>query len=216
MRLVFYINRSEVHHNGIAGQQPLLQNNSPRGAYDSVQNSAIDNELSMAMRGMAVEDDYSLAQQAQSYRQQTSQPPLPQIRVPPQLQQRAPYSGYPQTDYTAYYNGPSARIDYQYSYDAYRTTSDPSLYASSPALSAATTAPSVYPGLGPHHHAVADIHNQQSGVFYDYPGSARAMGSQFFYPSQAMVYHQPPSHSPMLAGTTVSDKKRDIPVCSLC
>ncbi|KAH9951939.1 ARM repeat-containing protein [Amylocystis lapponica] len=52
---------------------------------------------------------------------------------------------------------------------------------------------------------------KQSGVFYDYPGSARTMGSQFFYPTQPMVYHPPPTHSPMLAGTTLSDKKRDGP-----
>ncbi|KAI0950570.1 hypothetical protein AcV7_008993 [Taiwanofungus camphoratus] len=212
------------------GQQPLLQNNSPVGGYDSLQASSIvDNELSIALRGMAVEDEYNMSQQHQSYRQQmvpsqsstmtpqAAQPSLPQIRTPAQVQQpRAPYSGYHQTDYTSYYTGPSARVDYQYTYDAYRTTPDPSLYASSPALSAATAVPNVYPGIGPqalHLHAVADIHGQQSGVFYDYNQPSRALGAQYYYPPQPIVYHPPPSHSPMLAAPTpgsIPDKKRDV------
>ncbi|KAH9842628.1 uncharacterized protein C8Q71DRAFT_212885 [Rhodofomes roseus] len=112
------------------------------------------------------------------------------------------------TDYSAYYSGPSAPVDYQYSYDAYRPTSE-TLYAPSPALTAAPTAPNVYPGLTPqslHPHAVPDIHNHQSGIFYDYAASPRPMGSQYYYPTQPMVYHAPPTHSPLL------DKKRDIQV----
>lgn len=115
------------------------------------------------------------------------------MRVPSQVQQpRMPYGSYPQGDYTAYYTGPSAHIDYSYAYDAYRATSDPSLYASSPALSAAVAAaPSMYPGVGPHPHPIAEMHSQQPGVFYDFSGSSRALPSQYYYPPQPLVYHHP-------------------------
>lgn len=170
----------------------------------------------MALRGMAVADDLNQTSQHQSYRPQgvpnpshpainiqPAQPPL--FRAPPVPQHRIAYGGYPQSDYTTYYTGPSARMDYPYHYDAYRATPDPSLYASSPALSTATAATSVYPSMGPHPQPMADMHAQQPGVFYDYSGSARAMGSQYYYPTQGMVFHPPPSHSPM-------DKKRDAQV----
>lgn len=151
---------------------------------DQLQASSFpDDELSMALRGMVVADD--LAQSAQVS-------PFP-MRVPSQVQQpRMPYGSYPQGDYTAYYTGPSAHIDYSYAYDAYRATSDPSLYASSPALSAAVAAaPSMYPGVGPHPHPIAEMHSQQPGVFYDFSGSSRALPSQYYYPPQPLVYHHP-------------------------
>ncbi|CCM02367.1 uncharacterized protein FIBRA_04462 [Fibroporia radiculosa] len=201
------------------GQKSLLQNDAEGTQYASLQPSSfVEDDLSMALRGMVVADDYSLGQQPQVYRtdvagnlhpttaSQATQSTLPQIRAPPQPQQpRPPYSGYPQTDYTAFYNNSSGRVDYAYPYDAFRASSDPSLYAPSPALSATAT-PSVYPGMPSqplHPHAVADIHGPQSGVYYDYSGSPRPMGSQYYYPTQPLVYHPPPSHSPM-------DKKRDL------
>lgn len=56
----------------------------------------------------------------------------------------------------------------------------------------------------------------QPGVFYDYSGSARP---PVYYPTQPMVYHAPPSHSPMLTPqlaasvpATLSDKKRELQV----
>ena len=193
-----------VHHlltlSRLAGQ-----NASPVGNYDSLQStSLVDSDLSVALRGMAVEEDYGL--QNGAYRQ-GSQQGLP-VRGP-QQPPRGPYGGYPQTEYAAYYSGPS------YSYDAYRTTPDHSMYGSSPALTAATAAPSVYPGLGPqtlHPHTMTDLHTQQ---FYEYVGSPRTLGSQYYYPTQPLVYHAPPSHSPMLAPHQLAggDKRRD-QVCS--
>ena len=185
-------------------------NASPVATYDSLQTSAlVDTDLSVALRGMAVEDEYSLSQQHNAYRQG----PQPSGMVPaaspghplrgPQQPPRGPYGGYPQTDYTQYYTGPS------YSYDAYRATPDPSLYGSSPALTPAAAAPNVYPGLGPrtlHPHAMTDIHAQQ---FYDFVGSPRTLGSQYYYPGQPLVYH--PSHSPMLTPHPLAggDKRHD-------
>ena len=172
----------------------------------------MDTELSVALRGMAVEDEYGVSQQQSPAFRQGSQPSgmvpqsTPGLAVRgPQQPHRGPYGAYPQTEY-AYYPGPS------YSYDAFRTTPDPSLYGSSPALTPASAAPSVYPGLGPqtlHPHAMTDLHAQQ---FYDYVGSPRAMGSQYYYPTQALVYHAPPSHSPMLTPHPLAggpDKRRD-------
>ena len=183
------------------------QNTSPVGTYDSLQSSSlVDSDLSVALRGMAVEEEYGLAQQSGAYRQgsQASGMTHPTVRGP-QQPPRGPYGGYPQTEYAAYYTGPS------YSYDAYRTTSDPALYGSSPAITPATAAPSVYPGLGHqtlHPHAMTDLHAQQ---FYDYVGSPRTLGSQYYYPTQALVYHAPPSHSPMLTPHPLAggDKRRD-------
>ncbi len=174
-----------------------MANSSPVGGYESLQSgsSLVDNELAVAMRGMAVEDEYNVSPQNGPYRQGAQlsggAPPsgLPGMRGP-QQPLRSPYGGYAQTEYAAYYTGPS------YAYDAYR--SDPSLYASSPALTPASAAPNVYPGLGPQtllHPSMADLQLQQ---FYDYAGSPRPLGSQYFYPTQAIVYHAPPSHSPML------------------
>ncbi|KAI0362218.1 hypothetical protein OH77DRAFT_1416440 [Trametes cingulata] len=133
-----------------------MANTSPVGTYESLQStsSLVDNELSVALRGMAVEDEYGVSPQQMTYRQgsqpASAAPPsgLPGLRGP-QQPPRGPYGGYAQTEYAAYYTGPS------YSYDAYRAAPDPSMYASSPALTPATAAPNVYPGnstttLGPH------------------------------------------------------------------
>ncbi|PIL24085.1 hypothetical protein GSI_13836 [Ganoderma sinense ZZ0214-1] len=179
--------------------------------YDSLQTSTqVDTELSAALRGMAVEDEYAHSQQS-SYRQgsqPSSMAPPATSGIPargPQQPPRGPYGGYPQTEYAPYYSGPS------YSYDAYRTTPDLSHYGSSPALTSATATPNVYSGLGPqtlHTHAMTDLHAQQ---FYDYVNSSRTLGSQYYYPGQPLVYHAPPPHSPMLAPHPLAggDKRRD-------
>ncbi|KAF7793217.1 hypothetical protein EIP86_004327 [Pleurotus ostreatoroseus] len=162
----------------------------------------VEHDLSLAFRGMAVEDEFGAGQ---PYRQgglasQTSaatgqahaSPPQPMRGPHPMQQPRGPFPGYPQAEYAPYYTGPS-RVDYPYPYEGYRPNDN--MYASSPALSTATPAPNVYPGMAPHPHAVPDIHNQQ---FYDYSGSTRPP-SQFFYPSQPLMYAPP--HSPMTGQT---------------
>jgi hypothetical protein len=200
---------SFVNSSPFSGQQTALHGSSG-AAYDPV----VDNELALGMRGMAVEDDYT--GQGNSYRQanvsQHGQFSVPQIRAPLQVQARSPYSGYPQPEYAAaYYPGAPG----SFPYDAYRNGSDPSLYASSPAIGAANSPQAMYHGVGPqalHPHSVADLHNSQSAVFYDYSGSARQPGSQFYYPPhQALMYHAAPSHSPMLSPSvpsSLTDKKR--------
>lgn len=56
------------------GQQHMANSNSV-GGYDSLQStsSMVDNELSVALRGMAVEDEYNVSPQNGPYRQ-VSQP----------------------------------------------------------------------------------------------------------------------------------------------
>ncbi|KAI0831402.1 hypothetical protein BC628DRAFT_760795 [Trametes gibbosa] len=179
---------SPQRYNAILGQQHM-PGSSPVGGYESLQStsSIVDNELTVALRGMAVEEEYGSSPQNAPYRQGSGGAPpsgLPGVRGP-QQPLRGPYGGYAQTEYAAYYTGPS------YAYDAYRTAADASMYATSPALTPATAAP-----------------NQ----FYDYAGSPRPIGSQYFYPTQAIVYHAPPSHSPMLATHPLAgmpDKRQD-------
>jgi hypothetical protein len=183
----------------------------------------VENELVVALRGMAVEDEYTVGQQNGQHRQQLGQqqqssghpanPTVPQIRAPPVQQPRTPYNAYGQADYSAYYsNAPTreAYMDYQYGYDAYRGSADHSVYPPANTMNG-TSASSVYSGTPQHPNA------QQSGLFYDYNGAARPAGSQFYYPAhQAVMY--PPAHSPMLANqlanpATLSDKKRELQVC---
>lgn len=195
---------------------PLVHSEGQGESYRSYEgtSSLVEDDLSLAFRGMVAADD---SNPSQPQGQQSSAPfssplggqfgqhPSHQLRAQTQVQQpRAPYSSFPQTEYSAYYGGPSVPVDYQYSYDAYRQPSD-TLYAPSPALAAAAGA-NVYASLTPqslHPHAVPDV---QPGIFFDYTGSPRPMASQFYYATQPMVYHAPATHSPML------DKKRDIHV----
>ncbi|OSC99054.1 hypothetical protein PYCCODRAFT_882986 [Trametes coccinea BRFM310] len=138
---------SPQRYNASLGQ-PHMVNSSPSATYDSLQStsSLVENELSVALRGMAVEEDYGVSASNMAYRQGSQGPSgappsgMPGMRGP-QQPPRGPYGGYAQTEYAAYYTGPS------YAYDAYRAAApDPSLYASSPALTPATAAPNVYPG----------------------------------------------------------------------
>jgi hypothetical protein len=176
---------------------------SPFSGQQTLQGTGYDpvDELALGMRGMVVEDDYG--SQNAHYRQtngQQSQYSVPQIRAPPQG--RSPYNGYPQPEYaTAYYAGGS------YPYDAYRNGSDPSVYASSPAMGPGASPQAMYPGPQNLHPELPSPH---SGVFYDYNGSARQAGSPYFYPAQPMMYHAAPS--PMLnpATPSMNDKKREL------
>ncbi|KAI0054095.1 hypothetical protein FA95DRAFT_1480124 [Auriscalpium vulgare] len=193
--------------------QPTHQN--PNLAYEPMTpSSVVENELSLGIRGMAVEDEYSAPHSTAPYRAQapasqqaSSVPTAPSIRVPSNMQQpRGPYNAYSPSDYAAYYQGPpSVRepyVDYSYPYDAYRATPDPAVYAAS-TVSAGTSPASLYPS---------------AGLYYDYSGPARPPGSQYFYPSQPMVYG-PPSHSPMMTPQlavhippSLNDKKRELQV----
>ncbi|KAL4067647.1 hypothetical protein J3A83DRAFT_4097127 [Scleroderma citrinum] len=174
------------------------------GGFDSIQvSSMVDNELSLGLRGMAVEDDQVNGQ----YRQQ--HPPaqatsvshsstiIPQVRTHPQvIQGRAPYPGYAQTDYSSYYTNGAARDPYmEYGY-GYSAPQDPSLYSSSNGMNN-TSAPSIYPAVSSQPlHASASA-AQQSGVYFDYSGPGRSP-SQFYYPPhQAMMYATIPPISPM-------------------
>lgn len=171
------------------------------GGFDSVQvSSIVENDLALGLRGMAVEDE----QVNNQYRQQ---PPanvphpasaVPQVRPPPQIVQgRAPYPGYPQADYPSFYTSGTVRDPYmEYGY-GYSAPPDPTLYPSSAGANN-TSPPSIYPSVSSQTlHPPASGAQQQSGVYFDYSGTARSP-SQFYYPPhQAMMYATMPSLSPL-------------------
>jgi len=142
-------------------------------------------DLALSIRGMAVEDDFAANR---------SQPQVPTQAPPVHPQVRPPYGAYNNTFYS-----PTNRDsfgEYPYGYGP----SEPSLYGS-PALSNAVPT-NMYPGMpAPNLHG-PDLHRQQAGVFYDY-GPARPPASQFFYPTQPVMFPPGPSTmvNPMLSAT---------------
>jgi hypothetical protein len=100
----------------------LTSSQNGSGGYDALSGSASVDELSLALRGMAVEDDLNGQHQASA-----SQPP------------RAAYGGFPQDQSNYYAN---AGADYSYGYDMYRRPLDVTAYAS-PVMPSAVPA-SVY------------------------------------------------------------------------
>ena len=206
-------------YNSYSGQHSALQTAVPSANFESLQStSVVNDELSSALRGMAVEDEFSVQSRQQASQSLSASHP----RALPMHQPRGPYSGYVQTDFSPYYSVPSGReyIEYSYSYEASRAAPDLSVYAS-PALSNAASA-NMYTGVSPpalHHlNAIADMHRQQAGLFYDYIPGARPHGSQYFYPHHQPVMY-PPTHSPIINPQLSSpnqgaiiDKKRDLQV----
>ncbi|KAJ7774584.1 hypothetical protein DFH07DRAFT_680562, partial [Mycena maculata] len=152
---------------------------------------AADNDLSLAMRGMAVEDDFSALHARQ---QAQSSMPIPaqvsaQMRALPQ--QRNVYNTYPGTEYGFYPPGPG-RDSFDYPYVGYGNT-DPSAYGSS----GVPMSPALYPNVPQTlHPASLDIRQQQPPVYFDYNSAARPPSQFFFPPPQGMMY---PPHSPMLS-----------------
>lgn len=148
---------------------------------------------------MAVEEDYS-------HRQAQGQN-APQTRAAPPMQQnRGPYAGYMQPEYSPYYgNGNGAEYGYPYG-----NTADPAIYAAS---ANGGSNGNMYPAAAMHPNAVADYSRQQAGLYYDYP--------RHYYPThQTMIYPSMPSPmpTPQLSAAvpaTLSDKKRELQVCGI-
>lgn len=176
-----------------SSQQSILPSTGP---YDSV-SSVVEGDLSVAMRGMAVEHEHGLSQHpataapastlADSHASRQINRPAPLAQP-----QRPHFPTFPQPDYSAYYNNPSA-----YPFDAY-TTSDP-MYGS-PAMS--TASPSLYPGIPAQAiqpHPPPDMRSPQSASFYDYSASGH-VSSQYYYPPQPILYHAPPPGSAPAGG----------------
>lgn len=175
------------------GSSPFSGQN---GTFDVT--SMVENELSLGLRGMAVEDDHvnnqyrqpSISSQSNGVSHHSVSP---QVRPSPMVQGRTPYGGYPQADYSSYYTNGAPRdpyMDYGYGYS---TPADHSLYPIAGGMNSNSSA-NVYPGVSPqtlHPNASA---GQQSGIYYDYSASARSP-SQYYYPThQPMIY---PTISPM-------------------
>lgn len=182
-------------------------------SYSSHKSSVMTEDLTVAFRGMAVEDDHNVRQNRQHVASSQS---VPHHRGHSMHQPR-PYGGY--SDYNPYYAVRTVRepyIDFSYGYDAYRGPTDATMY---PSLGISGASPSgLYPPVvsqGFHPNAVPDIHRPQQGVFFDY-GAAPHPASQFYYPTHQPVMYPPPTHSPMTASqlpVTLADKKREMQVC---
>lgn len=170
--------------------------NTSVGSYDSSQVSGVvEGELSVAMRGMAVEHEHGLSQHPSSTPQMSlSDPTRPAARGPTHAQpQRPSYPAFPQPEYPAYYSAPS-RVDYPYPFDAYGTSEtmygSPALSAASPALYSGMPAPAIPPA--------PDMRNSPSAAFYDYASSGRPP-SQFYY-AQPILYPAPPHNQGPASG----------------
>ncbi|KAJ8078795.1 mRNA binding protein puf3 [Marasmius tenuissimus] len=208
-----YPNTSPPFGTGFSGQQPGF----PTGGHDPVRSSSVVDDLSIAIRGMAVEEDFSANREHGQLAQlpQASPNQGAQARLPPSIvQPRLPYGAY------SNYYPPAPRDpypEYTYGYDAYRGPTDPSMYGS-PAIGN-ISAPSMFPSanVAPPNMALPDPHRQQQHMFYDY-GLNRPpppQQSQFFYPThQPLIYTPgPPSmlHPPLLnpVAPLLVDKKRE-------
>ncbi|KAL0071394.1 mRNA binding protein puf3 [Marasmius tenuissimus] len=211
-----YPNTSPPFGTGFSGQQPGF----PTGGHDPVRSSSVVDDLSIAIRGMAVEEDFSANREHGQLAQlpQASPNQGAQARLPPSIvQPRLPYGAY------SNYYPPAPRDpypEYTYGYDAYRGPTDPSMYGS-PAIGN-ISAPSMFPSanVAPPNMALPDPHRQQQHMFYDY-GLNRPpppQQSQFFYPThQPLIYTPgPPSmlHPPLLnpVAPLLVDKKREASV----
>lgn len=197
------------------GSSPFSAQN---GTFDVT--SMVEKELSLGLRGMAVEDDHINNQ----YRQPSvpSQPNgvshhsvSPQARPTPMVQGRTSYGGYPQADYSSYYTNGAPRDPYMdYGY-AYSTPADPSLYPPAAGGMNSNSLANVYPGVSPQTLHPNVSAGQQSGIYYDYSASTRSP-SQYYYPThQPMIYPTIPSISPMptpqlsaAVPTGIRDKKQ--------
>ncbi|KIY43536.1 hypothetical protein FISHEDRAFT_53279, partial [Fistulina hepatica ATCC 64428] len=193
------------------GTYPSVQVAQTASPYDHLPTpTTVDNELSTALRGMVVEDDFTAHP---AYPGTSSQA----TRMPPLSQPRGPYNGgYAPAEYGTYYSNSATRdpyVEYPYAYGA----SDHSIYASSGMANSSPAA--VYPGLATpslHPSTVPDMHRQQPNLFYDY-NTGRPPASQYYYPTQAMMYA--PTTTPMLTPqiatstpATLGEKKRELQV----
>lgn len=135
------------------------------------------------MRGMVVEDDHDLQRQAALNLQSRN-------HLPPS--NPVSYASFPQPDYNLPYQASQATrdsfSDNPFSYDPYRTNSDPPAY-SSPSIINGTPAP-VYPSLSP-----LDPHRRPN-FLYEYPVNPRPPAPQYYYPTQGLLYG-PPGPSPL-------------------
>jgi hypothetical protein len=170
--------------------------------------SVLNEDHSVAVRGMAVEDDYGFQQ---SHQHMSSAQTMPHPRGPPIPQ--PPFGGY-----NPYYTVPTIRepyLDFSYGYDAYRGPADATMYPSQGIGGISSNG--LYPPVaqqGLHLNAVPDIHHTRQGIFYDYGVAARP-GSQFYYPTQQPIMYPPTTHSPMVGSqlpATLGDKKRELQV----
>ncbi|KAG6890682.1 hypothetical protein C0995_005054 [Termitomyces sp. Mi166 len=170
------------------------------GTYSNLQiSSSVNDDLSLSLRDMSIEDEYSNHQTLSAPQLSPSLHPLPRS-----------YGYVPPPDYNTHHGQ-----DFQYGYGH----PDP-VYGSPPTMNASMrSALYVNPGMptpqmNPSGVPVPDIYRQQL-FYYDTP----QLPPQYYLPlSQNVMYSQlhPPllsSHSHMMASqlpTTVQDKKRDL------
>ena len=184
------------------GVQSSVHNVVTGGSYSSQKpSSAVNEDLSVALRGMAVEDD-----------QQNHQSMLPQG---PPLPRPHPYARF--LDHNPHYTVPHGResyIDFSYGYDAYRRPADVTMFPS-PGISGVSPGSLCTPALpqGLHLNSVPGMRRTQQGIFFDY-GVPTQPCSQFYYPHQPVMYSLP-AHSPMTTSqlpATFADKEHEMQV----
>ncbi|KAF8350692.1 armadillo-type protein [Amanita rubescens] len=96
-------------YNSYSGQHSALQGAVPSANFESLQStSVVNDELSSALRGMAVEDEFSVQSRQQASQTLSASHP----RAPPMHQPRGPYSGYAQTDLVLIIRCPGLFYDY--------------------------------------------------------------------------------------------------------
>lgn len=160
----------------------LVSSNSPTRPYAGHQNSPVTtnfnvlgasrrspnvDELSLAMKGMVVEDNHNLQRQAVLNLSRNFPPSNQMI-----------YSSIPQLDCTSLYqNSRDALSDCPFSYDPYRPNSDPPAYSSPTGISGSPAL--IYPNI-----SLSDPYCQ-SGYAYEFLANPRRPAPQY---NQAMAY----------------------------
>lgn len=128
---------------------------------------------------MAVEDDHDLQRQVALNLQSRSHLPSNPVS----------YASFPQPDYNSPYQATRESFsDSPFSYDPYRTNSDPPAYTSPSVING--NPPAIYPNI-----STLDLH-RRPGFLYDYPVNPRPPAPQFYYPTQGLLYG-PPGPSPL-------------------
>jgi hypothetical protein len=134
---------------------------------------------------MVVEDEHELQRQVSLHLQSRNHLSFNPVSQP----------SFPQPNYNSHYQvAREHSSDNPFSYDPYRTNSEPPTYTSSPIVNGSTGA--VYPNF-----SALDLH-RRPGFTYDYPANPRPPAPSFYYP-QSLLYG-PPGPSPVATPQTLT------------
>lgn len=158
--------------------------------------ASVPEDLSVSLRGMAVEDDFAVHPPLQTL---TTSPRPPAGVHPP----RQPFGPYPQ-DYPTYYTNPPAS-DFPYSYDVYnRPPINPPVFLQTP--TAAPGPGGLFPSVGISNLSTVPVPPPQSTMFFD----SRPPTTPFFFPSSSIIYPPTPMVPQQIPPHIIGDKKNEI------